>query len=159
MKQNLFRNKTFLFFKIESWNFQHLFKKEFHETSQNFNSFRQLLFLFFYQLSDWVEILWGFTKFFFKQRLKISAFYLVKQNKNISKKIWLRQYQNKKKALFIDPIFSDGFECEMLIIYFMRSSERIKRRAGLSCVHVLILVAIRIQRLFYSLFIYGCVNN
>ena len=42
--------------------------------------------------------------------------------------------------------------CEMLIIYFMRSSERIKRRAGLSCVHVLILVAIRIQRLF----IYGC---
>ena len=46
-------------------------------------------------------------------------------------------------------------ECEMLIIYFMRSSERIKRRAGLSCVHVLILVAIRIQRLF----IYGCVNN
>ena len=34
-----FRNKTFLFFKIESWNFQHLFKKEFREISQNFNSF------------------------------------------------------------------------------------------------------------------------
>ena len=36
-----FRNKTFLFFKIESWNFQHLFEKEFCETSQNFNSIRQ----------------------------------------------------------------------------------------------------------------------
>ena len=39
----LFRNKTFLFFKIESWNFQHLFEKEFCETSQNFNSIRQLM--------------------------------------------------------------------------------------------------------------------
>ena len=36
-----FTNKTFLFFKIESCNFQHLFKKEFRETSQNFNSIRQ----------------------------------------------------------------------------------------------------------------------
>ena len=40
-KKNLFRNKTFLFFKIGSWNFQHLFKNEFHETSQNFNSIWQ----------------------------------------------------------------------------------------------------------------------
>ena len=36
-----FRNKTFLLFKIESWNFQHLFEKEFSETSQNFNSMSQ----------------------------------------------------------------------------------------------------------------------
>ena len=35
-----FRNKT-IFFKIESFNFQHLFEKEFRETSQNFNSIRQ----------------------------------------------------------------------------------------------------------------------
>ena len=35
------RNKTFLFFKIESWNFQHLFEEEFSETSQNFNWIRQ----------------------------------------------------------------------------------------------------------------------
>ena len=35
------RNKTFLFFKIESRNFQNLFEKEFRETSQNFNSIRQ----------------------------------------------------------------------------------------------------------------------
>ena len=39
-----FRNKTFLFVKIEIWNFQHLFDLLFHETSQNFSSFRQLLF-------------------------------------------------------------------------------------------------------------------
>ena len=40
----LFRNKTFLFFKKERWNFQHLFEMEFCETSQIFSSFRQLLF-------------------------------------------------------------------------------------------------------------------
>ena len=39
LKKFFFRNKTFLFFKIESWNFQHLFEIEFCETSQNFNSF------------------------------------------------------------------------------------------------------------------------
>ena len=77
--------KTFLFFKIESWNFPHLFEKEFRETSQNFNSFslfRQLLFSFFIS----VEILWGFTKFYFKQMLKVSAFYLEKQKSFIPKK-------------------------------------------------------------------------
>ena len=35
------RNNFFLFFKIESWNFQHLFEKAFGETSQNFNSIRK----------------------------------------------------------------------------------------------------------------------
>ena len=52
-------------FKIESWNFQYLFKIEFCETSHNFCSFRQLLFSFFFQLSDWVEIFWRFRDFFF----------------------------------------------------------------------------------------------
>ena len=58
-----FRNKTFLFFKIESWNFQHLFEKEFRESSQNFNSFssfRQFLFLFFLSL---VWFSWNFVRF------------------------------------------------------------------------------------------------
>ena len=36
-----FRNNIFLFVKIESWNFRHLFKLGFHETLQNFSSFRQ----------------------------------------------------------------------------------------------------------------------
>ena len=33
-----FRNNTFLFYKIESWNFQHLFEKKIRETSKNFDS-------------------------------------------------------------------------------------------------------------------------
>ena len=36
-----FRNKTFLFVKIEIWNFQHLFDLGFRENLQNFSSFRQ----------------------------------------------------------------------------------------------------------------------
>ena len=50
-KKYFFRNKTFLFFKIESWNFQHLFEIDLRESSQNFNSFsisRQLLFSSFF---------------------------------------------------------------------------------------------------------------
>ena len=57
-------------------------------------------FNFFYPLSDWVEILWGFTKFFFKQVLKVSVFYLEKQKSFIpKKKLSHFQYQNRK-ALF-----------------------------------------------------------
>ena len=41
LKNIFFRVKTCLFFKIESWNFHHLFEKKNHETSQNFNSIRQ----------------------------------------------------------------------------------------------------------------------
>ena len=40
--------------------------------------------------AEWVEILWGFTKFFFKQKLNISVSYLVKQNSLIPKEIWPR---------------------------------------------------------------------
>ena len=39
--QFFFRNKTFLFVKIESWNFQQLFDLGFRETLQNFSSFRK----------------------------------------------------------------------------------------------------------------------
>ena len=60
LKNILFRNKTFLFFKIESWNFQHLFENEFRETSQSFNSFRQLLCTFFL-LVVWLS--WNFVRF------------------------------------------------------------------------------------------------
>ena len=49
--------------------------------------------------------------------LKVSTFYLEKQKSFIPKKYVLGrcQYQNKK-ALFTDPIFSEGFElnCERL---------------------------------------------
>ena len=59
----LFRNKTFLYFKIESWNFQYLFEIEFGETSKNCNSFsvfRQLLFSFFLMV---VWLTWNFVRF------------------------------------------------------------------------------------------------
>ena len=63
LKNIFFRNKTFLSFKIESWNFQHLFEIKFRETSQNFNSmslFRQLLFSFFLSV---VWLSWNFVRF------------------------------------------------------------------------------------------------
>ena len=49
----------------------------------------------------------------FKQILKVLAFYLKKQKSCIPKKIFLGrcQYQNKK-ALFTDPIFSEGFDVD-----------------------------------------------
>ena len=62
--------------------------------------------LFFFRLSDWVEILQGFTKFNFKLNLRVSAFYLENKKSFIPKKKFLGrcQYQNKS-ALFTDSIF------------------------------------------------------
>ena len=53
----------FLFFKIASWKFQHLFEKEFREASQSFNSFtvfRQFLFSIFLSV---VWLSWNFVRF------------------------------------------------------------------------------------------------
>ena len=64
LRSYFFRNKTVLFFKIESWNFQHLFDLGFHETSQNsssFSSYRQLLF-WFYLWVFWMS--WNFVRFY-----------------------------------------------------------------------------------------------
>ena len=38
------------------------------------------------ELTKWIEIMWGFTNFNFKQILKVSAFYLEKQKSFIPKK-------------------------------------------------------------------------
>ena len=84
LEKYFFRNKTFLLFKLESWNFQHLFEIKFHKTSQNFISIRQWIEK--KQLSEWVEILLGFMKFYFKQMLISSAFYKEKQKSFIPKK-------------------------------------------------------------------------
>ena len=114
LKKHFFRNIFFLFFKIESWNFQHLFEIEFRETSQNFNSFslfRQLLFSFFLSV---VWLSWNFVRFheiLFQTDSESFSFLSWKTKKFYSpKKIFLShcQYQNKK-ALFTDPIFSEGF--------------------------------------------------
>ena len=54
---------TFFFFKMKSWNFQHLFENEFRETSLSFSSlraFRQLLYAFFL-LVVWLS--WNFVRF------------------------------------------------------------------------------------------------
>ena len=66
----------FCFFKIESWNFQHLFEIEFRETSQNFNSygsFRQLLFSFF--IGCLIELKFcKVSRFFFQSDAKSFSF-------------------------------------------------------------------------------------
>ena len=57
-----------------------------------------------------VKILWGFKKFHFKQMLKVSAFYLEKQESFVPKKSFLSRCQNQnKKDLYTDLIFSEGF--------------------------------------------------
>ena len=69
-----------------------------------------IFFHFFYRLSDWVEILWGFTKFFFKQMLKVSAFYLEKQKSFIPKKIVFWPFSiSKQKKLCLLTQFSGWF--------------------------------------------------
>ena len=65
--------------------------------------------------AEWVEIPWGFTKFNFKQMLKVSAFYLEKKQ-NIPKNIFFKPKSLnvpryiQKMALAV-LIFSEGFAC------------------------------------------------
>ena len=58
-------------------------------------------FHFFYQLSDW-----GFTKFFFRQILKVSAFYLEKQKSFTPKKNSFKPLSiSKQKRFAYQPKF------------------------------------------------------
>ena len=109
LKNIFFRNKTFLFYKIECWNFQVRFEIKIRETSQNFNSFRlfrQLLFSYFSivclielkfckvsgnSISNWT---WKFELSIFKNKKVLF----------LKKKLSRCQYQNKK-VLFTDSIF------------------------------------------------------
>ena len=54
-----FQNKTFLFVKIERWNFQHLFD----ETLQNFTSFIQTFRRYFCMEGKIVWMSWNFVRF------------------------------------------------------------------------------------------------
>ena len=77
----------------------------------SFSSLRQLLFLFFLSV---VWLSWNFVRFFFKQMLKISVFYLIKQKSFIPKKIWFRpeslnRLREFQQMAFAVPIFSEGF--------------------------------------------------
>ena len=71
-------------------------------------------------------------KFFFKQMLKVSVFYLEKQKSLIPKKKCFGrcQYQNKK-ALFTDPNFSEGFALACLPLQGSRGAlgDRLESRA------------------------------
>ena len=58
--------------------------------------------------AEWVEILWGFTKFYLEQMLKVSAFYLEKQKKIISKKSIFQAIVSKYAKIAV-LIFSEGF--------------------------------------------------
>ena len=112
-----FRDKTFLYFKLESWNFQHLFKNKFCKTSQNFNSFLQTILFPFFPLVVWLS--WNFVikKFVFKQILTISAFYLVKQKSFIPKKMQFRPLSiSKQKSFVYWPNFQRRFGFVHLLI-------------------------------------------
>ena len=67
-------------------------------------------FHFFYQFSDWVEILWGFMKCFFKQMLKVSTFYLKNKKVLFLKKIFFRPLSISKQKSFVYWLnFPEGF--------------------------------------------------
>ena len=52
-------------------------------------------------MSEWVEILWGFTKFYFKQMLKVSVFHLKKQKSFIPKKLFFSPLSISKQKSFV----------------------------------------------------------
>ena len=107
------KKKTFLFFKIENWKFQHLFRIEFREISQNLYSIWQLIIEGNNCRNELNELtfLRGFTKFYSKQMLKLSVFHLEKQKSFIPKKNFQAVVNIKnKKALLTDQIFSEGFD-------------------------------------------------
>ena len=81
-----------------------------HKISTHLDYSDNCYFHVFYQLSDWVEILQGFTKFNFKLNLKVSAFYLEKQKSFIPKKnIFLAVVNIKTKKLCLLTQFSGRF--------------------------------------------------
>ena len=60
--------------------------------------------------AEWVEILWGFTIFYFKQMLKVSAFYLEKQKSFIPKTKFFKPLSISKQKNFVYWLnFPEGF--------------------------------------------------
>ena len=59
--------------------------------------------------------MWGFTRFNFKQMLKISAFYLEKQKSFIPKKIFFKPYRRIQKMALAFLSFSEGFDKYYLV--------------------------------------------
>ena len=130
--QIFFRNRTFLFVKIDSWNFQYLFDSLFLETSQNFRSFGQLFSTHTKMsskcLSEWAYNLQGFMKLYIKQLLKISAFYLDKQKSFIPKKIWSVQctmdnyfFQPPDAVIYLNSPSINGSGKDQKVVWFFLS--------------------------------------
>ena len=61
---NIFRNKTFLYVKIKSWNFQQLFDLGFRETMQNFSLFKQTFRQHLLLVIRVVQIIWNCVRFY-----------------------------------------------------------------------------------------------
>ena len=69
-----------------------------HKISSHSAHSENCYFLFFCRLSDWVEMLWDFSKVYFKQMLKVSAFYLEKKSFIPKKKIFKPLSISKQKS-------------------------------------------------------------
>ena len=112
LKSILFRNKTFFFqdrkLKLSaclcSWISWNLTQFQLIQIIQT-----MVIFIFFYWLSDWVEILWRFMKFFFKQILKVSAICLDKQKSFNPKKRFKPLPISKQKSFVYWPNFQWRF--------------------------------------------------
>ena len=98
----LFRNKTVLFFKIESWKFQHLFEINFgkpRKISTPLAHSDNCYFHPFCRLSHWVEILWSFTKVCYKRLLKVS--WTIKKFHSKKKKFRPLSILKQKRFVFL----------------------------------------------------------
>ena len=144
LKNIFFRNKTFLFFKIEIWNFQFLFQIEFgepHKVSTHSAYSGNCYFHFFYRLSDSVDTLWGFTKFFFKPILKVSAFYFEKQKSFIPKKYFFWAVVSKQAKIIPKEgasrlNFPEGFgpECHFIQPAILHTFQKVNLLVSSSCI-------------------------
>ena len=79
-----------------------------------------VIYIFFYQLSDWVVILWAFMKSLFKEMLKVSAFYLEKQKSFVPKKKISNPLSISKQNSFVychGSIFREGFVWSYSIVF------------------------------------------
>ena len=68
--------------------------------------------------AEWVETLWSFTKFIFKQMLKVSVFYLQKQKSFIPKKnIFLAVFSKHAKIIPKDGASHPNFQWRFWLVH------------------------------------------
>ena len=118
-----------MFFKIESWNFQHLFEKLFHQISKNLNSIRQSIEKFKITIVWMSWMSWNFMRFHEIQFLTDTERFSF-QSWKTKKVLFLKkdflsrcQYQNKK-TVFTGSIFREGFDTYKLQMPFVPFIDR-----------------------------------